>query len=36
MESQVKFRGQQNISGASQQNIVAAFSRTSEVDGGLF
>ena len=31
MESQVKFCSPQNISGASQQNRVAAFSETSEV-----
>ena len=35
-ESQVKFLSQQNISVASQQNSNAAFSWTTEVDGGLF
>ena len=36
MESQIKFQGQQNISGASQQNSVAAFSLTTEADGEFF
>ena len=35
-ESRVKFRSPQNISGASQQNRVAAFALTAEVDGDLF
>ena len=35
-ESQVKFHSPQNISGASQQNNIAAFSLTTEVDGDLF
>ena len=33
MESQVKFCGQQNISGASEQNSVAPLSWTTKVDG---
>ena len=36
MESQVKFRSPQNISGASQQNSVAAFSYKTEIDGDVF
>ena len=36
MESRLKFRGPQNISGALQQNSVAALSFTAEVDGDLF
>ena len=36
MESRVKFWIPQNISGTSQQNSVAAFSLTTEVDGDLF
>lgn len=35
MESRVKFCSQQNISGPSQQNSVAAFSQTTEADGDL-
>lgn len=35
MESQVKFGSPQNISGASLQNSIAAFSLTTE-DGDLF
>ena len=35
MESQVKFCSPQNISGASQQNSVAAFSETTEVEWDL-
>ena len=31
-ESQVKFCGPQIISGASQQNTIAAFSKTAEVE----
>ena len=31
MESQVKFRSPQNISGAPQQNRVVAFSYTTEI-----
>lgn len=33
LEIQAKFRGPPNISGASQQNIIAAFSSTTEADG---
>ena len=33
MENQVKFLGPGNMSGASQQNSVAAFSEATEVDG---
>lgn len=33
LESQVKFCHPPNISGASQQNIIAAFSSTTEADG---
>ena len=36
IESQVKFHSPQNISGASRQNNIAAFSLTTEVDGDLF
>lgn len=36
MESRVKFWSPQNMSGASQQNSVAAFSQTKQVDGDLF
>ena len=36
LESGVKFRSPQNISGGSQQNSDAAFCQTTEVDGDLF
>ena len=36
MESLVKFHSPKNISGASQQNSIAAFSWRTEVDGDLF
>lgn len=36
MESRMKFRSWGNISGASQQNSIAAFSTTADVAGDLF
>ena len=36
MDSQMKVRGPHNISGASQQNSIASFSQTTDVDGKLF
>lgn len=36
MVNRVRFRSPQNVSGASQQNRVEAFSYTTEADGDLF
>ena len=36
IESQAKFHGPQNISGALQQNTIAAFSYTTTANGDLF
>lgn len=35
MESQMKFQCPQNVPGALQQNSVAEFSETTELDGDL-
>ena len=35
-DAKVEFGRPRNISGASQQNNIVAFSKTTEVDGGLF
>ena len=35
IESQVQLNAPQNISGASQLNVVAAFSETTDLDGAV-
>ena len=35
MESQVKFRGPYNISGASQHNSIASFSQSTQVNSSF-